>query len=707
MAQQAPASLIPSTVRSYHLDKLTGTNYLTWATRVTLLLKRATLCDIVDGTTPKPGAADPGLADWRAKDLQAQAELMLHLGDRQVQMVRRCQTSAEIWTFLRATYHHEDLITRVTALKKLLAAVLTEQQATPQFVEDCCTLLDNALLSGLQLDDSLQSMLLLAALPSSWRPFITTQASVTCLTVETLIARILQEDTMRSGTSSSPGTNNPSAQYMQRSARRFAGRQSRRPFRRTGGVQRSAINNNTPATQPCGYCGRPGHVERECRTKHREQQRSNRPPRAHLQQVDEPAPSQYGMESLQLFSSHIHSDDALIPHSTVATSEWLLDTGATHHMTPDRHWLSKYTPLSQHVKVYLGDNQSLTAVGLGHMKVALPSGTSIIIHDIYHILGLSRNILSVTAATSIGSSIEFFHAYFVIHFKLLAGKYETLKLPQQHRLYPIMISKPAGRAMIASTSSLSLHLTKAAATLLWHYRLGHINTPTLHRMSKNSMCQGMPPRLSPIDLCEGCLLGKFSHKPFPRSHTRSTQVNQLVHSDLCGPMEGKSLTDYCSLTIRQHDLPIQFLRSNNGGEYISKEFQSYCKSEGIQQQYIVPYSPQQNGVSEWKNRSLVQSARAMLLTVGLPKSYWEEAVAISCYLQNRIPHSIDPQHTPYFHWFGKIPNLQHLRVFGCPAYPVSALALRQKFDATSTRMVFVGYGDRFGVKAYRLYDPQN
>lgn len=135
MAQQAPLSLIPSTLRSYHLDKLTDSNYLTW-NRVTLLLKRAALWDIVNGITQKPDAADPGLADWTAKDLQAQAELMLHLGDRQVQMVRRCQTSAEILTFLCTNYHHEDLITRVTALKQLLAASLTEQQATPQFVED-------------------------------------------------------------------------------------------------------------------------------------------------------------------------------------------------------------------------------------------------------------------------------------------------------------------------------------------------------------------------------------------------------------------------------------------------------------------------------------------------------------------------------------------------------------------------------------------
>ncbi|MCO5547459.1 hypothetical protein L7F22_000909 [Adiantum nelumboides] len=177
MAQPAPApsSLIPSTVRSYQLDKLSSTNYLTWATQVTLLLKRTALWDIISGTTPKPAAND---ADWLAKDLQAQSELMLHLGDRQVQMVRRCQSSPVIFAFLRSTYHHEDLITRVTALKKLLLAVLTEHQDISKFLDDWRTLLDNALLSGLLLDDSLQAMLLLAALPTSWRPFITTQASV-------------------------------------------------------------------------------------------------------------------------------------------------------------------------------------------------------------------------------------------------------------------------------------------------------------------------------------------------------------------------------------------------------------------------------------------------------------------------------------------------------------------------------------------------
>ncbi|MCO5559435.1 hypothetical protein L7F22_013035 [Adiantum nelumboides] len=374
-------------------------------------------------------------------------------------------------------------------------------------------------------------------------------------------------------------------------------------------------------------------------------------------------------------------------------------------MTPHQHLLRGYESFPASVQVFLGDNRSLNAVGLGYMPVILPSGTTVKVRDVYYVPSLSRNILSVTAATLTGSSIEFFHDYCVVHFKLPSGHFETIKIQQKNRLYPIAISQQGPHYLIASTSTLSLNLTKATSTLLWHYRLGHINSKTLHQMRQKHLCHGLPDSLSPIDLCEGCLLGKASHKPFPWSQTRSTQLNQLVHSDLCGPMETPSLTgspyfltfvddfcryttvyflklkslvlvcfqDYCKQALRAHDIPIQVLRSDNGGEFKSNAFQAFCQKEGIQQQFTVPYSPQQNGVSERKNRTLVQSARAVLLTAGLPKSYWEEAVATACYLQNRIPHSID-------HDTHRI--------------------------SIGDRMIFVGYGDRFGMKAYSFFNLQ-
>ncbi|MCO5560071.1 hypothetical protein L7F22_013677 [Adiantum nelumboides] len=423
--------------------------------------------------------------------------------------------------------------------------------------------------------------------------------------------------------------------------------------------------------------------------------------------------------------------------STDTSAEWLLDTGATHHMTPTSSWLRDYKTLARHVQVYLGNNHCLHAIRLGNLHVTLPSGAAIIIRDIYHIPGLRRNILSVTAATSSGSFIEFFHDLCVIHFKLPKGQFEIIKLPQQNRLYPIKLTQSGHNTVIASTSIITLYLTKTVSTLMWQYRLGHINGHTLQRMAKHGLCSGLPPNLSSIDLCEGCIMGKASHKPFHRSQSRSSQLNQLVHSDLFEPMESASITgslyfltfiddfsryttlyflkqksqvltcfkEYCTLVMCQHDLPVQILWSDNGGEYVSNAFQKFCKDAGIQQQYTTPYTPQHNGVSERKNCTLVSAARAMLLTAGLSKPYWEEAVATAGYLQNQIPHAIDPQFTPYYHWFGKIPTLEHLRVFGCSAYPVQVVSLRHKLGATATKMVFVCYGDRLGVKAYRLYGP--
>ncbi|MCO5614245.1 hypothetical protein L7F22_068525 [Adiantum nelumboides] len=90
--------------------------------------------------------------------------------------------------------------------------------------------------------------------------------------------------------------------------------------------------------------------------------------------------------------------------------------------------------------------------------------------------------------------------------------------------------------------------------------------------------------------------------------------------------------EYCASAQRQHDVPIQALQSDNGGEYVSNALLRFCKAEGIKHQVTIPYTPQQNGVAERKNGTLVAAARAMMLMANLPKLYWEEAVATSCYL---------------------------------------------------------------------------
>ncbi len=161
-----------------------------------------------------------------------------------------------------------------------------------------------------------------------------------------------------------------------------------------------------------------------------------------------------------------------------------------------------------------------------------------------------------------------------------------------------------------------------------------------------------------------------------------------------------------AMMTKECDEPIMKLRTDNGGEYLSKEFQAYLASNGIEHQLTVPHSPQQNGVAERLNRTLVESARAMLSHSNLPNRFWAEAVSTAAYLRNRTTTSAnEEQLTPYEKWHGHKPDISNLKVFGCAAYSHVSNAQRRKLDKKARRMCFVGYSKN--PKGYRLIDINN
>ena len=148
---------------------------------------------------------------------------------------------------------------------------------------------------------------------------------------------------------------------------------------------------------------------------------------------------------------------------------------------------------------------------------------------------------------------------------------------------------------------------------------------------------------------------------------------------------------------------IKCLRTDNGGEYTDGEFLTFCKQEGIQRQFTVAYTPQQNGVAERMNRTLTERIRAMLRTAGLPNSFWAEAAKTACYIVNRSPSTTIGLKTAMEMWTGKPTDYSYLHAFGCPVYVMYNAQERTKLDPKSRRCIFLGYAD--GVKGYRLWDP--
>lgn len=158
-----------------------------------------------------------------------------------------------------------------------------------------------------------------------------------------------------------------------------------------------------------------------------------------------------------------------------------------------------------------------------------------------------------------------------------------------------------------------------------------------------------------------------------------------------------------SMEELQIGFKVKCVRSDRGGEFTSSEFSKLCEEGGIQRQLTTVYTPQQNGVMERKNRTVVEMAKAMLHEKNMPYSLWAKVVHIAVYLLNRSPTKALENITPFEAYSGKKPGIGHLKVFGSLCYVHVPTETRQKLDAKSVKRVFVGYA--VCEKGYRVFDP--
>eukprot|EP00250_Pteridium_aquilinum_P019822 c24589_g1_i1 orf=892-4791(+) len=737
--------------RTYKIDKLTDRNYQPWRMTMEIVLQKLNLLDIVDGGTLCPDRADPAQAqavqDWEGRDLTARLELLLHMDDAQKQTVRTKTTAFDIWTQLRDTYEHKNVGSQVHNLKTLIKLNMNESEDVEKFIQGWRVQLDNVIISGLPLPTQVQAVLLLAALPPSWQAFTTTQSASATISVPTLIPAILQENSLRSANQSSqPSNSSTMAMYAHNRGRP---RSSNRPFQRRSTHTKPhthskgrQYNSNFRLTKPhCKICDRPGHLAKDCWSRPGYKGKSHHH-RGQAHCASDSASSYSSKDESSCASptsDHSLDEDAFLAFLTFHTAEnipsstWLLDTGATCHLTSSHHHLTNYKPLTVPFAVRFGNNGVQQAIGVGTAQIELPDGNIVAISEVYHVPNIAKNLISVSKVTSQGTSIEFFHSHSLIRHRLPRGRTYVASCPRLGRLYLLGRSEPINEAYSASLADSHVH-----TTLLWHYRLGHLNHATMKHIHQHGLAYHYNlPRNSQLSFCEGCIYGKLPNQRFPHKTTHTTDTLELIHSDLCGPIPVRSLNNnkyfltfiddftrftvvmflpnktsslvlqyfkqYKALVENQQTTSIKALQTDNGGEYTSGIFTSYCKDHGIHQRFTVPENPQQNGVAERKNRTLFDSARSMLKIASLPPTFWEEAISTACFLQNRT-YTRSKDAVPYTLWFNKILDYSTLRVFGSPVYAFVPPNSRNKLQDHATRAIFVGYGEPHGVKGYRLFD---
>nr|GEU96423.1 hypothetical protein [Tanacetum cinerariifolium] len=264
---------------------------------------------------------------------------------------------------------------------------------------------------------------------------------------------------------------------------------------------------------------------------------------------------------------------------------------------------------------------------------------------------------------------------------------------------------------MASASPICL-MARASSTKswLWHQRLSHLNFDTINGLAKNDHVSGLLKfKYHKEHLCPSCEQGKrkrASHptKPVPNS----SQVLHLLQMDLCGPMRISSINvkRYVLVIVDDYSrytwFPVIIIRTNNGTEFKNQVLKEYFDSVGISHQMSSVRTPQQNGVVERRNRTLVEAARAMLIFSRAPLFLWAEAVGTACFTQNC---SIIHRHfnkTPYELINGKKPDISFLYLFGALCYPKNDCEDIGKLGAKGDIGFFIGYS--VDSCAYRVYN---
>ncbi|GKA28333.1 retrovirus-related pol polyprotein from transposon TNT 1-94 [Tanacetum coccineum] len=345
---------------------------------------------------------------------------------------------------------------------------------------------------------------------------------------------------------------------------------------------------------------------------------------------------------------------------------FIVASGCTKHMT------ANLTLLCNFVKKYLGtvhfgNDQFALILGYGDLVQG-----NIMINRVYYVEGLNHNLFLVGQFCDADLEVAFWKSTCFV--RDLQGN-DLLTGNRGSDLYTISLQE--------TTSSTPLYLMdKASPTQAWlrHQRLSHLNFDYINLLSKKDVVIGLPKLKYVKDqLCSSCEVSKAKRSSFKTKVVPSLKGRlNLLHMDLCDPMRV--------------------------AKFLNNTLHSFFKEEGIEHQTSTPRTPEQNGVVERRNRTLVKAARTMLSASKLPLFFWVEAITTACYTQNRS--SIIPAHekTAYHIIYDRKPSIRHLYIFGCTCYLTRDGENLDKMKEKGDSCILVGYSTQ--SKGYIVYNKR-
>lgn len=623
---------------------------------------------------------------------KALALILLNVKDHHLNTVAACKSAKEAWEALAGIYQSQLNARRMTLRKELTLLKMKPGEALTVYFARARTLWTDLVASGLTINESEVVFSALSGLPHEYNTAvaIVTTTSQGALKLDVVMAQLLQvEAQLRTDKEETP-------EVMLARAKGHA-----KPH--------SSLEGKQKVKGTCYYCGKVGHYAKDCRKKKSDEEKKKH--------------AQAGSSVVLTVSNTNHSGAGV----------WTLDSGAQRHITPHPELLSDVTPLDHPITVVFGNKT--TGTGYVEGNVVFNTITAGVTREVKlsHVLLVPEctmgNLLSVKQATKRGAVVMFESSE---ECKVLVNGTAVMEgRSRGDDLYHVRGTPVMSPEAVAGVTK------QAGSPQLWHRRFGHLGYDNLAVLVKQDMVNGLPVPANEFEAvskepCEPCIMAKHARKPFPASMSgKASKPLELVHMDVCGPVSPPSrggarylatfLDDYSGLSAvkflsskadvaatvqevlsyleSQSGTKVMTVRTDRGSEYLNHALTTYFKSKGIRHETTAPYTPQQNGAAERLNRTLFDRTRAMLEDAHLPKDLWAEAASTANYIRNRSPTSSRPK-TPWELFYGKKPDVAHMRTFGSVAYARVPDKLRKKLDPKSLKGVFVGYEPT--SKAYRV-----
>lgn len=446
----------------------------------------------------------------------------------------------------------------------------------------------------------------------------------------------------------------------------------------------------------CYNCKQKGHIKRNCPMMKSEVKKFNKVESAKMANFGEWYKSCFDPKNFQ----------------------WYIDSGASSHMTYSKSFFSNLDETFKGT-VTVANGEKVEYIGRGDVRLNVFVGNkqfSVDLTDVLLVPCIDSNLISVSKLCNKGYSIIFYST----------GCYLGKEGEQ------LQIAEKSGDMFIVKAeverSCLINNRVDRCCVHEWHRKLAHRNLHDILAMKGKGLKIA---NCDCTDVCESCIVEKISRNPFPKKATPVENILDCVVSDICGPLpitsvggfryfvtftdvyskftavyllKAKSevqskVIEYLELLKNTFSRKVKIFRTDRGTEYLSQKVQNYLRSEGIRFQCTVAYSPEQNGISERKNRTLVEACRTMLTESGMPREYWDEAIMNANYTLNRVLSKDDPK-TPYEKLFETKPNFANFKEFGVSAYVMIPQQKRKKLDHKAEKLAFLGYDG--WSKAYRL-----